>query len=99
PSGRTPAKSALLLFAGLIGGAVIGILAVLLLHYIDATFKNAYEARRLSGRRVLGAIPRTDIIMAPEEPAEEPEPAGGAEADMGPAEDDAKIGHDEEAEG
>ncbi len=73
PSGRTPVKSVFLTVAGILGGAIVGILAVLLLHYVDATFKNAYEARRLSGRRVLGAIPRTDIVMAPLSLADAPE--------------------------
>lgn len=80
PSGRTLPKAVLLTFAGVVGGGIIGVLAVLLLHYVDATFKNAYEARRLSGRRVLGAIPRTDIMMAPVEsvPPEEPPEEGFA---------------------
>lgn len=65
PTGRTVGKFVFLLFAGLAGGVVIGILVILVLHYVDVTFKNAVEAERLMDRRVLASIPRTDIVMAP----------------------------------
>ncbi len=64
-------RTVFLLFTGIMGGGVIGIIAVLLLHYIDVTYKNAHEAERLIQRRVLGAIPRTDIMLAPVEVAPE----------------------------
>jgi len=100
PSGRTPAKAVMLSFAGIIGGAVVGILAILLLHYVDATFKNAHDAARLSGRRVLGAIPRTDIVMAPAAPPapDEPAPEAGAAIDLGLSDDDHEARPGEEAE-
>ncbi len=67
PTGRTPGKFAFLLFTGIAGGVVIGILVILVLHYVDVTFKNAGEAGRLLDRRILASIPRTDIVMAPAE--------------------------------
>jgi len=84
-------RTLFLLLTGIIGGGVIGVIAVLLLHYIDVTYKNAYEAERLIQRHVLGAIPRTDIMLAPVEVAVEPaapEDVAGedaAEEDAAPA--------------
>ncbi len=79
PTGRTIGKTILLLFAGIAGGIVIGILAILLLHYVDLTYKNSYEAERLIGRRVLASIPRTDIMLAPVHEAEPPPEEPGDE--------------------
>lgn len=86
PTGKTIGKTLTLFLAGVMGGALIGALAVLVLHYIDVTFKNAYEAERLSQRRVLASIPRTDILMEPivqeeTEAAAETDEAGGAEGE------------------
>ena len=99
PSGRTPVKSVFLTIAGILAGAMIGILAVLLLHYVDATFKNADEARRLSGRRVLGAIPRTDIVMAPVSLMDEPEASVDAPEVPQPTEDDGDEAEPTDGEG
>ncbi len=81
-------RTVFLLLTGIIGGGVIGIIAVLLLHYIDITFKNGYEAERLIQRQVLGAIPRTDIMLAPVEVAA-PETATPEDAVPEDATDDA----------
>jgi len=83
PTGRTVGKTILLFFAGIMGGGIIGVLAILVLHYVDVTFKNAYEAARLSRRRVLVAIPRTDIVFEPIEP----QSAEPAEDESGPPEE------------
>ncbi|MGD9498362.1 MAG: Wzz/FepE/Etk N-terminal domain-containing protein [Armatimonadota bacterium] len=65
PTGRTLAKTAFLFLAAVAAGVIVGVLAILLLHYMDVSFKNAYEAERMIRRRVLASIPRSDIMLAP----------------------------------
>lgn len=63
PSIKSWPKFALLAVSALILGLVVGATAVLGLHYISTSFANEVEAAALLETRVLGSIPRSDVLV------------------------------------
>lgn len=47
-------------------GAALGVLLILMLHYVDFSFQDEHEAEQMLGVPVLVGIPRSDIVTAPE---------------------------------
>jgi capsular polysaccharide biosynthesis protein len=66
PRPSQAAKLAGRLVLGIVLGLIVGCLAVLLMHYVDTTFRNDDDAARLLGCPILGGIPRSDVEIVEE---------------------------------
>jgi uncharacterized protein involved in exopolysaccharide biosynthesis len=67
---RRPTRGFIMKFiVALIAGFGIGVLTILMMHYVDMSFRNEEEAEQMLGERVLVGIPRTDVVLR--EPATE----------------------------
>lgn len=63
---RGLASFAVKLVGAAAAGAAIGVLLILVLHYVDFSFQDEHEAEQMLGVPVLVGIPRSDIVIAPE---------------------------------
>lgn len=66
---KLPQKAIQLLVATVVGFAA-GCLVVLMLHFTDTTFRNEDDAARLLGCPILGGVPRSDVEIVLQAPAE-----------------------------
>ena len=67
-SSKTKAKFMAKFIGATLGGFVVGIIFIFLLHNLDMTFKDELEAEQMIGAKVLTAIPRSDVVLRDEVP-------------------------------
>ncbi|NLO07079.1 MAG: hypothetical protein GX131_14735 [candidate division WS1 bacterium] len=75
------ASFVLKLIVAIIAGAILGILLVFAIYYVDFSFQDAHEAELLLEVPVLAGIPRTDVAGPTTQPAVAGPPSQGQDSD------------------